>query len=307
MDKGTKFTVLDHGYVQLVDYMGGDERVIEAARMSTGAGFITWDPYRKCPECGAWTKLPAATSLFHSDGCSRPDSVDAAHDQKLLAYLWKNRHHTPFEMVEFLFKVKAPIFIWRQWQRHRAANYNEESARYGQLDCEFYYPTIETLKRQSTSNKQGGSATFDPDLARDLIRALTEQCDRAYITYEDLLRAGVTREQARLVLPVNIYSTCMVKTNLRMALHFLGLRDDSHAQGEMQQYGSAVASMVKAIVPRTYALYEEHTKYTTSVSRSWGAELIDVLRRAHKQGSTGDEHLHRDIAKVLDTVWKLAP
>lgn len=280
MDRGTKLTVLDHGYVQLVDFMGGDERVIEAARMSTGAGFITWDKYRKCPECGAWVKLPAAVSVYHADNCSRPDSVDAEHDVKLLGYLYKNRHHTPFEMVEILLKVKAPIFIWRQWHRHRAANYNEESARYGQLDCEFYYPTVETLKRQSTKNKQGGSATFDPDLAHDLIRMMKDREAGAYNAYEDLLRAGVSREQARLVLPVNIYSTCMVKMNLRMALHFLGLRDDSHAQGEMQEYGRAVAKFVAAIAPRTYDLYVEHTKEAVTFPKS----AIDALAKHFDEG-----------------------
>lgn len=280
MERGTKITVLDHGYVQLIDFMGGDERVIEAARMSTGKGFITWDKYRKCPECGAWVKLPATTSVYHDDSCSRPDSVDAEHDQKLLGYLYRNRHHTPFEMVEILLKVKAPIFIWRQWHRHRAANYNEQSARYGQLDSEFYYPTVETLKRQSSSNKQAGSATFDPDLAHDLIRVMRDREAGAYNAYEDLLRAGVAREQARLVLPVNIYSTCMVKMNLRMAFHFLGLRDDSHAQGEMQEYGRAVAKFVAAIAPRSYDLYVEHTKGAVTFSKS----QIAALAKAFDEG-----------------------
>lgn len=275
--------VLDHGYVKWIDSMGSDERIIQAARMSTGKGFITWDAYDKCPECSAWRLSPGVTAVLHADGCSRPEVVTAKHDEKLLAYLWKNRHHTPFEMCELTLQVKAPIFIWRQWMRHRAANYNEQSARYGELDSDFYFPDASTLKRQSAANKQGGSVTFNPDFANHLLKPMRESCEAAYKVYESLLEAGVAREQARLVLPVNIYSTCMVKMNLRMALHFLGLRDDSHAQGEMQQYGKAVASIVETLWPRTYALYEEHTKYAVSLSRSerelftrWHAEDVPL-------------------------------
>lgn len=301
LERGFTINVLDHGYVQLMDFMGSDETVITAARMSTGKGFITWESYRRCPECGAWSDQPA-----HTDECSRPKSVDAKHDLKLLAYLYKNRHHTPLEMVEILLKVKAPLFIWRQWHRHRAANYNEQSARYGQLDSEFYYPTVDTLKRQSSSNKQGGSSTFDPDLAHDLINVMKDREAGTYNAYEQLLRSGVAREQARLVLPVNIYSTCMVKMNLRMALHFLGLRDDSHAQGEMQEYGKAVARIIAAIAPRVYDLYIEHTKEARTLSRTDVENLRDelkdyddLIKRRDEEDQDWAIKSHEEIARLL--------
>src|SRR3990167_7872442 len=184
--------VLDHGYVKLVTSWGSDESIIEAARMSTNAGFKGWGPIHESPE----------VCRLHPQYCRCPPKPG---DEKLLKYLWTNKHHTPFEMAGLTVEVYAPIFVIREWFRHRSFSYNEMSGRYTVLPNDYYIPTIERIQaaRQSTKNKQGSEEGFSPEEA---LRILERIYDATAIdsrkTYELLLDQGVAREIARMVLPV---------------------------------------------------------------------------------------------------------
>lgn len=220
-----KINLLDHGYVQYVEHWGSDERIIEAARMSTNKGFQGWDK-----------------------------------DTKLLRYLWENHHATPFEMAGLVVEVQAPIFIFREWHRHRTQSYNELSSRYTELPDLYYVPSLARLMdgKQSTKNKQGSEdGGFNEQQAADFENAIREAGYRARGTYERLLKAGVARELARLVIPVNQYSRMRASANLRNWLAFLTLRLDPTAQWEIRQYARAVALFVQEKFPRTYTLFTE--------------------------------------------------
>ena len=211
------------GYVRLVDYMGGDEAIVQGARVSHGQ-----------------------------------DSKGAEKDANLIGYLMRNRHTSPFEMCEIKFHISAPIFIARQWVRHRTANWNEISGRYSVIRDEFYVPPVAAIGAQSGTNKQGTEATLSPNeqnRAHDIIR---QRGSGAYRTYRKLLAMGVSREIARMVLPLNIYTEWYWKIDLHNLFHFLGLRNDSHAQGEMQQYAQVIEEVVALWVPVAYAAYKEH-------------------------------------------------
>jgi thymidylate synthase (FAD) len=218
----TKIDVLDHG--RLVDHMGDDVAIARAARVS-------YDAAGRAGE-------------------------DSGSDARLIRYLWKHQHTSPFETVEFQFEVKAPIFVLRQWHRHRTWSYNELSARYRELSEDFYVPAPDQVGAQSTDTKQARIAA-PPDVESPvLIRAA---CESAFSTYHDLLRRGVPREIARLVLPVSTYSTMFAKTNLRNLFHFLALRGDVHAQYEIRVYADAMLSLIGPIVPVAVAAWEGHT------------------------------------------------
>lgn len=248
IEPGYTIPVLDHGFVRYVDHMGSDQRILEAARIS----------YKS------------------------PSKGDEA-DKKLLNYLWKNKHTSPFEMVKVTMNIKMPIFVMRQYVRHRMQNLNEVSARYTELPNEFYIP--KTWRPQDTKNKQGSIVTDDwnPDNCStiylkeedrskitndystyyyaepcDATTALREHCARSYRLYQDMLEAGVAREMARMVLPVNIYTEIYTCWDLKNLLHFIGLRDDSHAQAEIQEYGRAVKSIVSELFPWTLEAYEKN-------------------------------------------------
>lgn len=211
--------VLDHGFVRLVDHYGDDNRIVQAARVSYGAGTKT-----------------------------------KRQDNALIAYLMRNEHMSPFEMVDFTFHIKAPIFVARQWFRHRTASVNEISARYSVMADQFYVP--EVARKQSTINKQGSAGDVDdPQRCNDLfLLAYTA----AYSAYTELLEEGVSREQARLVLPVGLYTEFYWKQNLRNLLHLLHLRLDSHAQEEAQQYAQAILALVEPIAPATVQAWREY-------------------------------------------------
>ena len=206
--------VLDKGFVRLVDFMGGDQGVVDAARVSYG-------------------------------GKSKGEDAD----RKLIAYLLKHKHETPFEHAVFKFHVKAPIFVMRQWIRHRMASYNEISARYTEVKDEFYIPT--QWRAQDLKNKQG--SVIAPTLDHAKLTALFEgQVKAALKTYKELLDAGVARELARMVLPVNSYTEFYWTINARALMNFVSLRADVHAQWEIQQYAEALAESFKAKMPWTY-------------------------------------------------------
>jgi thymidylate synthase (FAD) len=216
--------VLDHGLVRLVDWMGGDDSVVRAARVSYDA---------------AWRA-----------------GEDQGSDTKLVNYLWKNHHTTPFEAVTFTFEVKAPIFVFRQWHRHRTFSYNELSARYRELPEEFYLPNPENLRQQSKRNKQGSDGLISIEHAEGIVNAMESVCKDAFEIYRAALDTGVARELARSVLPVATYSHMFATVNLLNLLKFLTLRCDSHAQYEIRVYADAMRELVRPIVPVCVAAWE---------------------------------------------------
>lgn len=251
-----KIEVLDHGYCELVTSWGSDEGIIEAARMSTNKGFQGWGP--KCPRCDA---------LFHgevkcpTEGCQGGRSEAVPGDEKLLRYLWEHKHATPFEMAGLTIEVKAPIFVFRQWHRHRTQSYNEMSARYTPLPNENYVPTVERLMVNSTQNKQAGTAKGADELteetAENFRRVLKETYAAAESLYQEALNAGVPKELARVHLPVARYSAMRASANLRNWLAFLTLRLDPHAQYEIRVYAEAIGAFIAEKFPRTWDLFVE--------------------------------------------------
>lgn len=242
--------VLDNGYVALIEHWGSDERIVEAARMSTGKGFLGW-------------------GTSHSENClmgvmppvDKPpcDCGATVGDEKLLAYLYNNKHMTPFEMAGMTIEVKAPIFVFREWHRHRTQSYNEMSARYVPLPDENYVPSIERLMlgaNTATTNKQAqGTGGLSFENAECFRRQLIASYNRAQAVYELGLQAGVPKELARLPVPVARYSRMRASANLRNWLGFLTLRDHPAAQWEIRQYAGAVANLVCENFPQTYKLY----------------------------------------------------
>jgi thymidylate synthase (FAD) len=223
-----KVNLLDHGFVRLVDSMGSDLSVVRAARVSYDAEWRAGE--------------------------------DEGSDHRLIKYLWKNRHTSPFEAVEFQFEVKAPIFIFRQWHRHRTWAFNELSARYRELPEEFYLPDPALIGAQSASSKQARdiSEKYGDALAarKQEVTLLRLQCEAAFETYRTLLGRGWPRELARSVLPVNTYSHMFAKVDLRNLLGFLDLRVDPHAQYEIRIYAEAMRDIARSIVPVCIAAWE---------------------------------------------------
>lgn len=229
MEKGHTIPVLDHGFVRYIDHHGTDERIVEAARIS----------YRS------------------------PSKGEEA-DKKLIAYLYKNKHTSPFEMVKVTLNIKLPIFVMRQYVRHRMQNLNEVSARYTELPEEFYIPA--NWRAQDTKNKQSSVAlggwnplieTEDPCEMNTADVELKRFCRQAYALYQAMLKAGIAREMARMVLPVNIYTEIYSCWDLKNLLHFITLREDAHAQAEIQEYGRAIKSILIALFPWTMEAYEQ--------------------------------------------------
>jgi thymidylate synthase (FAD) len=244
--------VLDHGFVRVIDYMGDDAAVVQAARVSYGRG-------------------------------TKRTSEDAG----LIRYLIRHRHSTPFEMCEIKFHVKLPIFVARQWIRHRTANVNEYSARYSILDREFYIPSPEHLAAQSTANHQGRGDVLNGDEAARVLDLLREDSIRNYDHYTEMLneesdgtqidptRQGLARELARMNLSLNFYTQWYWKTDLHNLLHFLSLRADSHAQYEIRVYAEAMIEMLKAWVPATYQAFMDYRMGAANLS----AQMITVVKR----------------------------
>jgi thymidylate synthase (FAD) len=245
-------TVLDHGFIRVVDYMGDDAAVVQAARVSYGRGT------RKVTE-----------------------------DQGLINYLMRHRHTTPFEMCEIKFHAKLPIFVARQWIRHRTASVNEYSARYSILDNEFYLPKPDQLAAQSTANGQGRGEVFDPKEARHVLDLLREDAGRAYRGYVELLnedaagmpidpsRPGLARELARMNLSLNFYTQWYWKVDLHNLLHFLSLRADPHAQYEIRAYAETILGTLARWVPMTHAAFLEYRMNAATIS----AAGLAVIRR----------------------------
>ncbi len=231
--------VHEHGMIALVDAMPrlvpqgqtGDFAIVQAARVSYGAGT------RRVQE-----------------------------DRGLLRYLLRHRHTTPFEMVEFKFHVAMPIFIARQWIRHRTANVNEYSARYSVVPDRFYVPSLDNVRKQSKSNRQGGEEPIDLGTAQEFLQYL-EDCHRQYERYEALLEKGLSRELARIGLPVNVYTEWYWKCDLHNVLHFLSLRMDEHAQKEIRDYAVAMFELIRPIVPVTCEAFEDYRLGAVTLTR----------------------------------------
>ena len=240
--------VLDHGFVRVIDYMGDDAAVVQAARVSYGRG----------------TKR-------------------VSEDAGLIRYLMRHRHSTPFEMCEIKYHVKLPIFVARQWIRHRTANVNEYSARYSVMDREFYIPAPEHLAAQSESNRQGRGAALEGDEAAAVLDLLRTDAGRAYDNYSWMLnedgvdpaRQGLARELARMNLTLNTYTQWYWKADLHNLLGFLQLRADAHAQFEIRAYADAMLRSVEAWVPATFAAFQDYRMGAVTLS----AGMLAVVKR----------------------------
>lgn len=265
--------LLDHGYLKYVDHMGTDQSIVEAARMSTDKGFLGWG-YLECKSCGAeWrdnhdgsvSLLPGIPSCHKCEGNTLEATAAVPGDEKLLQYLYRNKHATPFEMVQLKIEVKAPIFVFREWHRHRTQSFNEMSARYIAMPDENYMPSIERLMiGASTTNRQAGAVAGAMELTEDNARQFQGMLSRAYGDMQGLyataLEHGVTKELARLCIPVARYSKMQASANLRNWLAFLTLRMDPAAQWEIRQYANAVGEIIAEKFPRTWELFEEGRK-----------------------------------------------
>jgi thymidylate synthase (FAD) len=244
--------VLDHGFVRVVDYMGDDAAVVQAARVSYGRG-----------------------------------TRRVSEDRGLINYLMRHRHTTPFEMCEIKYHVKLPIFVARQWIRHRTANVNEYSARYSILDNEFYVPAPEHLAAQAATNRQGRGEVLEAEAAAHVLDLLREEAGRAYRGYADLLnedetgapidptRPGLARELARMNLSLNFYTQWYWKTDLHNLMHFLSLRADAHAQYEIRAYAEVMLGTLERWVPLCHAAFLEYRMNAVLVSASG----LSVIRR----------------------------
>jgi thymidylate synthase (FAD) len=244
--------VLDHGFIRVIDYMGTDSAIVQAARVSYGTG-----------------------------------TKKVNEDAGLINYLMRHRHTTPFEMCEIKFHIKLPIFIARQWIRHRTANVNEYSGRYSIMDKEFYIPAPEQLAAQSKSNRQGRGDVLEGAEAARVLQLLKDDSTRAYEHYEEMLnedvagnvlkegKTGLARELARMNLSLNFYTQWYWKVDLHNLLHFLSLRADAHAQYEIRVYADAMLDIVKAWLPITYAAFMDYRMGGASIS----AKGLAVVKR----------------------------
>jgi thymidylate synthase (FAD) len=273
------FPVLDHGFVRVIDYMGDDSAIVQAARVSYGKG----------------TKM-------------------VNEDKGLINYLMRHRHSTPFEMCEIKFHVKLPIFVARQWIRHRTANVNEYSARYSIMDKEFYIPTPDHLAAQSTTNRQGRDEVLQGDQAARVLALLREDALRAYDHYETMLNEdssgnvldpslpGLARELARMNLPVNFYTQWYWKVDLHNLMHFLSLRADAHAQYEIRAYADVMLEILKKWVPITYEAFTNHRIGAASLSAK-GLMVVKALLKGEliDQASSGmSPREWRELHQMLD-------
>lgn len=235
--------VLDKGFVRLVDYLGGDARIVQAARVSYGAGTKT-----------------------------------VREDRGLIHYLMRNEHTSPFEQVILTFHCKMPIFVARQWVRHRTARLNEISGRYSVMQDEFYVPEPEQMRLQSEVNKQGRSDDpIPPEVAAEMIARIADDQRALYKRYEEILAQGVARELARINLPLSLYTEWYWQIDLHNLFHFLRLRMDEHAQYEIRKYAEAMATCAKAVAPMAYEAFEEHILNSVRFSHSECRALAAML------------------------------
>ncbi len=250
-----EFKVLDKGFVRLVDYMGGDQRIVQSARVSYGKG-----------------------------------TKSVRQDRGLINYLLKHEHTSPFEQVVLTFHCKMPIFVARQWVRHRTARLNEISGRYSVMEKEFYLPPKEQIRLQNKDNRQGRSDEDIPEeLQQKVLDILTKSNQSSYDNYNTMLEKDIARELARIDLPLSLYTQWYWQIDLHNLFHFLKLRLDYHAQWEIQEYGKVMAKMAKAVAPMAYEAFDKHVVNSVTFS---GEELA-----ALKAKLSNTDHLLKGLKK----------
>ena len=260
-----EFPVLDKGFVRLVDYMGSDQRIVAAARVSYGQGTKT-----------------------------------VREDQGLINYLMRHEHTSPFEQVVLTFHCKMPIFVARQWIRHRTARLNEISGRYSVMKDEFYTPALEALRTQSTANKQGRSEDALPPAQAEEARSSLQAGQReAYARYEAMLQHDLAREIARIALPLSLYTEWYWQIDLHNLFHFLRLRLDEHAQWEIREYAKVMAAITRAVAPMSWSAFESYRLRAASVSGESLAWLRDRL--------PAELAMPKDLKEALEKAPPAAP
>lgn len=274
------FPVLDHGFVRVIDYMGDDAAVVQAARVSYGTG-----------------------------------TKKVSEDSGLIRYLMRHRHTTPFEMCEIKLHVKLPIFIARQWIRHRTANVNEYSARYSILDREFYIPAPENLGAQATNNRQGRGDVLEGEEAANVLALLRRDSELAYAHYEEMMnrredgepiddgRQGLARELARMGLTLNYYTQWYWKIDLHNLLHFLSLRADSHAQYEIRVYAEAILDIVRRWVPAVFDAFMEYRVGGVQLSRA-GLDTVKKLLAGEAVMQAGSGLSKREWGELMNALGR---
>ena len=235
-----EFQVLDKGFVRLVDYYGSDSRIVQAARVSYGEG----------------------TKTVSQDGA-------------LIDYLLRHQHTSPFEQVVFTFHLKMPIFVARQWVRHRMGRMNEVSGRYSIMKDEFYVPENSCISKQSTNNKQGRGEVFEEKQAKEFQAEFIEGQQKAYEVYKDMVEKGIAREIARINLPLALYTEFYWQMDLHNLFHFLKLRLDSHAQYEIRLYAEKILEIIKTVCPMAVSSFEN----TMEKAVSFNGEEMEALRK----------------------------
>ena len=259
----TPHDVLDHGFVRVIDYMGNDAAICQAARVSYGTG-----------------------------------TKSMQNDEGLIRYLMRHWHSTPFEMCEIKLHVKLPVFVARQWIRHRTANVNEYSARYSILDREFHIPDPEHLAAQSTANNQGREQVLTAEESERVLRILRDDSARAYDHYQEMIsddgKQGLARELARMNLPINIYTQWYWKIDAHNLFHFLRLRADPHAQYEVRVYAETICDIVSSWLPLAYGAFEDYRLNSAQMS----SMEMDVIRALLK-----GEAVSQDDTRMSKREW----
>ena len=258
------YPVLDHGFVRVIDYMGDDTAICQAARVSYGKG-----------------------------------TKSVQNDEGLIRYLMRHWHSTPFEMCEMKLHVKLPVFVARQWIRHRTANVNEYSARYSILDREFYIPAKDALAAQSSVNNQGRGTALSGEEADSVLKYLRDDAARCYDHYEDMIsvegKQGLARELARMNLPANIYTQWYWKVDLHNLLHFLRLRADTHAQYEIRVYADEICKLVADWVPFAFSAFQDYRMGGVTLS----SKALDCVRRM-----IAGENVKQETSRMSKGEWK---
>ena len=271
---GKEFPVLDHGFVRLIDYMGGDEAISEAARRSYGKG-----------------------------------TRSVREDSALIRFLMRHGHTSPFEMVELKFNAKMPIFVARQWVRHRTASLNELSLRYSNAENVFYIPTPESVKFQSTANKQGGSDETVPDeVVSRALEFINSTSEFSFDRYSKMSKDNIARELARIALPVNLYTEWYWKINLHNLFHFLDLRMAEDAQQQIRQYAKVMAGMVKRVAPISYQAFKDYVLDAVAITgpeRTLVAGILQDLPESQLESIAAGLPTKREAKEFVDKIRKL--
>jgi thymidylate synthase (FAD) len=251
-----EFRVLDHGFVRLIDYLGGDDRIVASARVSYGPGTKT-----------------------------------VREDRKLIHYLMRRGHLSPFEQVVLTFHVKLPIFVARQWIRHRTARVNEMSGRYSVFTDEFYLPESEQIRVQSTRSKQGRGEELSEEQRREVLDIFRRDQERSFYSYRGLIEANVARELARINLPLSTYTQWYWQIDLRNLFNFLRLRMDPHAQHEIRLYAVVLAKIAKSVAPFAYEAFDEHILRALLLPSATKEKLIEYLDKISATSHEAEELL----------------